>query len=256
MSAIELDSRYRFTDRADYYAAFRPAYPDAVVDYLRREAGFDSHAVVADVGSGTGLSSELFLRHDHTVIAIEPNAAMRREAERVLRRYDRVHSVGGTAEHIPLARESIDVVVSGTAFHWFRPAAARMEFRRILKPGGLAVIMRNGHRKDASPFMRAYGEIVDAFSPETPAHANREARARAFLSSSSGVTSHRIDYQERLDLRQLHGRTLSYSTSPLAGQNGHDDMLRQLERIFNAAAVDGRVAYDGQVTLHWSRRTE
>jgi hypothetical protein len=30
-------------------------------------------------------------------------------------------------------------------------------------------------------------------------------------------------------------------------------MMRELDRIFGAAAVDGRVAYEGEVTLHWSR---
>src|SRR5262245_9450362 len=136
MSTIEIDNTHRFTDRADYYAAFRPAYPDAVLDCLRCEARLDHDAVVVDVGSGSGLSSELFLRHGHVVYAVEPNFTMRREAERALQRYQHFRSVDGTAENIPLTDECAGAVVSASAFHWFCPVEARAEFRRILKPGG------------------------------------------------------------------------------------------------------------------------
>jgi len=51
----------------------------------------------------------------------------------------------------------------------------------------------------------------------------------------------------------LIGRTLSYSTIPLAGQPGHDTMMRELRVLFDAAATGDSVEYEGQVTLHWNR---
>jgi SAM-dependent methyltransferase len=253
MPEIETDNTRRFTDRADYYAAFRPRYPDAVVAYLGRDAGLRAEAVIVDVGFGTGLSSEPFLRCGHAVIAVEPNEAMRHEGERRLRNYSRLRIVAGTAEDIPLADQCADAVMSASAFHWFDAAAARAEFRRILKPGGPAIVMGNSRRRESSPLMRAYNDVIQTFSSNTGAHQHRDERVRAFLASSSSVTSHRIDYQESLNLREFLGRTLSYSATPLAGQPGHDEMMRELERIFADAAIDGRVTYDGQITLHWSR---
>ena len=49
----------RFTGRAKNYARFRPGYPDAVISLLRDEAGWSEDRAVADIGAGTGISSEL-----------------------------------------------------------------------------------------------------------------------------------------------------------------------------------------------------
>jgi hypothetical protein len=57
------DPTERFTDRVDHYAKYRPSYPRSVLDLLRTECGLTSASVVADVGSGTGILSELFLEN-------------------------------------------------------------------------------------------------------------------------------------------------------------------------------------------------
>lgn len=72
-----MDPTRRFSDRVDNYVRYRPRYPDTVVTLLREEAGLHRDSVVADVGSGTGIFSELFLRNGNPVIAVEPNREMR-----------------------------------------------------------------------------------------------------------------------------------------------------------------------------------
>jgi hypothetical protein len=47
----------RFSDRVDDYARYRPGYPGGVLEILRREVGLTPHWAVADIGSGTGLST-------------------------------------------------------------------------------------------------------------------------------------------------------------------------------------------------------
>src|SRR5262245_53996891 len=149
----EIDNTTRFTDRVEYYAAFRPRYPDSVAEYLRQEMVLTPASVVVDVGSGTGISSDLFLRHGHVVYGIEPNAAMRMTAEHLLRHHAAFRSVDATAEHTSLPDRCADVVVSASSFHWFDPVLARAECRRMLKPGGVVIVMGNGRRKDGSLFM-------------------------------------------------------------------------------------------------------
>ena len=253
MSTAEIDSTRRFTDRVEYYAACRPGYPDSVVEYLRRDAGVRPDAVVVDVGSGTGLSSDVFLRHGHTVHGVEPNPGMRQAAQRLLRHYPRFYSVTGTAEHTSLPDVCADVVVSASAFHWFDPVEARAEFRRILKPSGMVVLMGNGRRKDGAPFMRAFDELYRQYERPTSAHENRDERVRAFFASGSDVETVRLAYAEPLDFRVLSGRLLSYSTIPLPGQAGHDEMMRDLRALFDETAEDGRVTYEAQVTLRLGR---
>ena len=78
------DPTQRFTNRVDHYVRHRPSYPRAVLDLLETRCALTSASVVADVGSGTGILSELFLENGNRVLGIEPNREMREAAERRL----------------------------------------------------------------------------------------------------------------------------------------------------------------------------
>ena len=58
----------------------------------------------------------------------------------------------------------MDFVVAGQAFHWFRPPEARVEFARILKPGGWAVLVWHDRDIDSTPFLRAYEDFLRQYS--------------------------------------------------------------------------------------------
>ena len=51
----------RFSSRADAYARFRPSYPPPAIDLLAARCGLAPGMAVADVGSGTGILTELLL---------------------------------------------------------------------------------------------------------------------------------------------------------------------------------------------------
>lgn len=67
------DPTQRFTGRVEDYTRYRPGYPPGILDLLRRECEFTEKAVVADVGSGTGILSRLFLDNGNKVTMVEPN---------------------------------------------------------------------------------------------------------------------------------------------------------------------------------------
>ena len=67
----------RFSSRAESYAKYRPGYPSGVLDILKSECGLTPDSVVADVGSGTGILTELLLKNGNRVFGVEPNEAMR-----------------------------------------------------------------------------------------------------------------------------------------------------------------------------------
>jgi precorrin-6B methylase 2 len=71
------DSKQRFSNRVADYVRYRPGYPTAVRDLLRAECGLKSGHVIADIGSGTGFLSELFLKNGNRVFGVEPNEARR-----------------------------------------------------------------------------------------------------------------------------------------------------------------------------------
>jgi predicted RNA methylase len=85
------DPTQRFKGRVENYDKYRPLYPRDVLELLEMECGLTGTSVVADVGSGTGILSELFLANGNRVLGVEPNREMRGAAERRLRRHPPLH---------------------------------------------------------------------------------------------------------------------------------------------------------------------
>ncbi len=130
LKAAQPDPTRRFADRVADYVKSRPRYPEPVLAYLQQTTDFSPADQVADVGSGTGILAELFLKNGNRVYGVEPNAEMRSAAEAALAGYANFFSVAGKAEASGLATKSVDLVTAGQAFHWFDAEKARVEFRR------------------------------------------------------------------------------------------------------------------------------
>src|SRR5438477_6055442 len=160
------DAKQRFSSRVADYVRFRPGYPPALIDLLRDECGLRSDHMIADVGSGTGILAKLFLENGNYVTGVEPNDEMRRAGEEFLSGFEKFSSVNGAAENTALPNGCIDFVVTGQAFHWFEPVAARAEFARILRPGGLVVVIWNERLLDATPFLRGYEALLQRFGKD------------------------------------------------------------------------------------------
>src|SRR5205814_7614202 len=139
---------------------YRPGYPRVVAEMLEGECGLSHASVVADVGSGTGILSELFLRNGNRVYGVEPNREMREAGERLLSDYENFKSIEGRAEATTLDGGSVDFVTAGQAFHWFDLEGARREFSRILRPGGWVIAVWNDRRLSGSPFLEEYERML------------------------------------------------------------------------------------------------
>src|SRR2546425_2847648 len=152
-----------FTRRVENYIKYRPRYPQVIIDLLQRACHLTTTAVIADIGSGTGLLTELFLNNGYRVFGIEPDPDMRAAAEWLLRGYPRFTSIAATAEATSLADHSVDVVTAGQAFHWFDHEQARREFLRILVPKGWAVLVWNDQRTTGTPFLAALEQFWQTY---------------------------------------------------------------------------------------------
>ena len=236
----------RFSDRVEAYVKYRPSYPEAVIDELERACNLTSSSVVADVGSGTGKLSELFLRNGNPVYGVEPNDAMRGAAERLLEPYPNFTSVPGTAEGTTLERESADFVTAGQAFHWFDVQSARAEFGRILQPGGWVVLVWNSREREGAPFLEGYEAVLRRFAPDYAAvnhqdNAGREAVAEFFAPQEAyRFTCKNV---QTFDYEGLRGRALSSSYVPLAGHAQHEAFLGALLELFDAHEQNGAVEF-------------
>ena len=155
-----LDPTKRFTNRVENYLRYRPRYPPEIIPLLEKECGLTRNSVIADIGSGTGLLTELFLQNGNRVLGLEPNGEMRAAGERLLAKYANFTSLDATAENTTLADGSIDFVTAGQAFHWFNREKTRAEFARILRSNGWVVIVWNGYRPERTPLLKGYHEVL------------------------------------------------------------------------------------------------
>jgi len=242
----------RFSNRVDDYEKYRPSYPKDVMHVLSREAKLKPGAVVADVGSGTGIFTELLLDHGNTVYAVEPNEPMRLAAEHRLHRRANFISVNGTAEATTLADKSVDAVVCAQAFHWFDHKKTLAEFKRITRRGGFVALIWNARIPTSSPMNADYERVVHTFGTDF-ARAGKELVSTAHLHELLGRSMKlcTLHNEQALDWPGLRGRIQSASYMPMPGQARFDEMIAALRQAFDAHQQDGvvRLIYDTRVYL-------
>ncbi len=227
-----------FSTKVADYEASRPDYPEALFAMLAAEGALAAGATVADVGAGTGLLTRGLLQHGWTVVAVEPNAGMRRAADRRLGGMAGYRSVEGSAESMPLAESSVDLVTAAQAFHWFDIERSRAEFLRVLKPAGRVALIWND-RVPEDPV----NEALDAMSARhggarreaLAAHAESDNVPRFFGAGSwrqfSWPHAHRLSEEGFL--------ALVFSRSYIPGRDtpGGREVAARVREIFRRLAV-------------------
>jgi SAM-dependent methyltransferase len=249
------DPTKRFSNRVDDYAQYRPGYPRDVIRTLRSECRLTSQSPVADIGSGTGFLSELFLRNGNPVFSVEPNPEMREAGEKLLGRFPGFRSIDGRAEATNLPEASVDFVTAGQAFHWFEVDKSRSEFIRILKPGGTVMIVWNEREIGSTPFLRAYEELLQRHAPEY-AHFNFNEIYSTSVEDFFGekrFQSKTFRNRQEFDLEGVKGRLLSSSYAPETGHPNHIPMLDALSEAFHTHQVGGRVVFIYTTRMYYNR---
>ncbi|GAG54799.1 unnamed protein product, partial [marine sediment metagenome] len=107
------DSKKRFSSRVENYIKYRPKYPLKIIDFLEKKAILAKSNVIADIGSGTGILTKVFLDHGNWVYGVEPNKDMREAAEKILKNYPNFTSFEGSAESTGLEENIIDLIIAG-----------------------------------------------------------------------------------------------------------------------------------------------
>jgi SAM-dependent methyltransferase len=247
------DPKERFSDRVGWYARHRPGYPEEVIDRLRDETGLTPASVIADVGCGTGISSELFLRHGNRVYGVEPNREMSGAAESLTRRYPRFTLVHAPAEATTLPGDSVDYVVAAQAFHWFDREKMKIECVRILRSGGWLVLIWNRRRLDGTPLLRGYEDLLQRFGTDYREvdHRRIDAPALGRMFAGGRFESRTLPHHQLLDLEGLRGRLLSSSYTPPPGHPDHEPMMAELDRLFERYQEGGGVRIEYDTDLHF-----
>lgn len=212
---------------ADAYDRGRPTYPDDAVAWLTSGQP-DPEAVrpmtVLELGAGTGKLTAHLLAHGHDVHATEPDEAMLAVLRRNL---PGVRTSATTAEQIPLADHTVDVVVAAQCYHWFDPDVALDEINRVLKPGGTFAVVWH-ERDERIPWVRKLGRIIGT-QEQSRDLGDDLALSELFGEADAEVFKH----WQTVDRRTIVDLARSRSNLAVMGESERERVLTELLALYD-----------------------
>jgi ubiquinone/menaquinone biosynthesis C-methylase UbiE len=251
MKLKELNPKCRFSNRVENYAKYRPNYPNEIIKFLNTTIGLTKGDIIADIGSGTGISSKLFLDNGNEVYGIEPNAEMRSAGEKSLINYTNFHSIDASSEDTKLESESVDIITSGQAFHWFKPESTKKEFLRILKSDGFVVIFNNRRKISNSRFMNEYMELIENYSAKEFSNSFNTNLPNFF--NLKTIYKEVFSNPQVFNLERLKGDLVSYSYIPNEEEPIFNNMISEFELLFEKYNNNGTLIFNYETVLYYCK---
>jgi SAM-dependent methyltransferase len=231
---------------------YRPAYPAAVFDVLRRLI-VGPHTVL-DAGCGTGALTRHLTAFASRVDAVDPSAAMIEEAQRAAGGRDpRIRWVVGSAETAPLD-PPYGLITTGQSLHWMDHEVVMPRFRDALAPGGFLVATDiewdypPAWRADLLAVIKRYSPIK---SPVFVANLFGELAARGLFQRAGYQRTSLVAVDQSVD----DFVTALQSTSTLSRvtlQERSEAFAREVRALFAKLELD-RVRYAAAGNVIWGR---
>jgi len=233
----------RFTDRVVDYEKFRPSYPKEIIQVLKEQIGLNKKWLIADIGSGTGLSTQLFLENGNDVFAVEPNRGMRESLVHHFKTYRNLIALNATAENTSIESGCVDLIFAGQSFHWFDRAACQKEFERILTENGHMVFVWN-QRDPEDAFQQEYEHFLRNHIPsyQSVSHKNISDDDLKHFFGIRPMTKVSLPNQQIFDLRSFLGRVRSSSYFPKE-QDDNKTLYDDLRLLFDKYAISERIVF-------------
>lgn len=242
----QIDSKKRFSDRVQDYVKYRPSYPKEIIPFLEKTIHLTTESIIADIGSGTGFLTKIFLDYGNKVYGIEPNPDMRSAGEKFLEKYKSFTSISGSSEQTNLSDKSVDIITAAQAYHWFDKDLAKIEFQRILKDSDNPnIVLIWNTRNLSSNFNKNLESIVRKYSYdyEKVSHTeNKEKRENRFFDTE--FNKEVFKNKQVLDYTSLEGRLLSASYMIKKTDTQYAIFQKELKQLFETYQVNEKITID------------
>lgn len=221
-----------FGGAAQTYDAYRPRYPDQLIDDV---LGPDAHRVL-EGGAGTGIASMQMIERGAELLAVEPDARMAAVAQA-----KGIPVELATFEQWDPAGRRFDRVVFAASFHWVDPAVALPKIRGILNDGGKLALVWNRLRP-TKPTRAEFESIYqDYMNIETHRHdGNPDQIVDRLAAAGFTATQHRYPHDLHYSAQQWVDIAFTFSNQLiLAADQATELRARLVDRIGSAGVSVG-----------------
>ncbi len=157
------------THQAIYELENEAILRNGVLDKTLYELADWKDKVLLDVGCGAGFWLKNYAKNGGTIIGVEPDPNLFELAKTRLSSIENATVLHGSAEHIPLADASVDIIHARWAYFFGAGSELGLaEAKRVLRPGGIFIAIDNSWRSgDFSKLLRHSIAGNANFDPET-----------------------------------------------------------------------------------------
>jgi SAM-dependent methyltransferase len=226
-----------FSEVAAAYAAHRPSYPPALIDFLARLP--PARRLAWDSGCGSGQLSVLLAGPFGRVVATDASPdQIARAAVHPKVEYRCAH-----AEASGLPERVADLATAAQAAHWFDLTAYYAEVRRVVRPGGIVALISYGvvtADADVDAVIRPfYRDVLAAYWPPERRHVNEGYRSFPFPFDELDVPAFEIRLDWRLEDLVGYVGTWSavWALEQAEGQGPFATFRRELEAAWGPATA-------------------
>ena len=237
-----MNTHNKFDGYASDYTVGRPQYSEEMIDHILERFDESEDFTITDIGSGTGKFSSQLLKRGYRVFAVEPNDDMRNTAELELSSYRNFHSINGDAEYTTLDNNSVDLITTAQAFHWFDVGKFKSECKRIVKENGKISLIWNV-RDMLAPINHELYEIYRKYCPRFIGFSGGiikdDPRIKEFFDNKYEYISCLNPLS--LDKEKFIKRSLSGSYSIKEGDRFYEEYITSIIEVFERYCKQGRV---------------
>jgi SAM-dependent methyltransferase len=218
-----------FGSIAEDYDGLRPKAPQEAVDWLL-PPGCE---VAVDVGAGTGLFTRTLVGRVGQVIAVEPDARMRKV---LTARSPGVRVIEGCGESIPLPNAAADAVFVSSAWHWMDHERAVPEIGRVLRDGGRLGLIWTSRDREVD-WLRDLDRLPGQDTSE-PESADRLRRQLDFTPPETqifhNIARETFDFARTMAVEDVVAMVGTYSRVIVASADDRAQRLAQARAVLEA----------------------